>query len=759
MKRLLLLAVSATGILFIFQALHVQDVVAGLRGLDATMVVAALGFILLNNVLAVVRFGSLLHGFGYPPAVRPLVHAFAIGQISNLFLLNIVGQSLSRAAIMARTGIPFGVSVAATVAERLQAMALLGGAALASLLVLFRTIGFSLPDGGGYLLSLLGGAAAALAAVAVVTLRGVVHPGDLPRHLRRALALWPGVVLTLAAHVAMLGAYVCLLTGLGIEPGSPRIVAALVVVMFCASLPISFAGWGLRELGAAQALGAVGVDPVVAVAMAVAVGLLSLACSAAFAGLGTVLLLGDRRAGGLASDPPPPDERAGRWGRGTAGLTAVLTAALLFFQVRVPLAAGEVTVNMADVLALIGLGLFAHAAWERRSLAVLPGPVLAGLAILSALVLAGLLNGALRFGSNEWATVNRGLGWLVVLGYVAVGAAMVREAGEAGRLRILRAVVAAGTVVAGLQILLLGLVAAGAALPDGAVFVPLRGYAQNGNAFAMQMTVVLVLAIATRRLGGFGDRTAAFAAVVALTTTAIYLSTSRAFAAIGAGVLVAALATARPEARRTEAVAVGAAVAAVLLVVALPHVDRLLPVHSVAAVESLAGSGNRAFTVYQAPRVVAPSSDAERWQTIVDGLAIWRAHPVLGGGIGAYVEARTAAGAPIQVIHAVPVWLLAETGLAGAATGAAVLAAWTLAALRLRRAAPTAGVGFGLLAVLATFVAAGLVHDMAYQRIFWFALGLLAAVAGGGRISAPGGAGPVPDASVPVPTGSGFRGR
>jgi len=246
------------------------------------------------------------------------------------------------------------------------------------------------------------------------------------------------------------------------------------------------------------------------------------------------------------------------------------------------------------------------------------------------------------------------------------------------------------------------------------------------------MAVVLILAIATRRLGGFGDRTMAFAA--------IYLSTSRAFVAIGAGVLAAA-------------------VAAVLLVVALPHVHRLLPVHSVAALETAAGEGNRALTVYQALRITAPNSDAERWQTVVDGLAVWRAHPILGGGIGAYVEARTAAGASVQVIHAVPAWLLAETGLAGAAIGAAVLAVWTVAAVRLRRSAAVEGAGFGLLAVIGTFVAAGLVHDMAYQRIFWFALGLLAAVAGRARLTAPAGGGPAPAAIAPGPTGSGCRGR
>ena len=119
----------------------------------------------------------------------------------------------------------------------------------------------------------------------------------------------------------------------------------------------------------------------------------------------------------------------------------------------------------------------------------------------------------------------------------------------------------------------------------------------------------------------------------------------------------------------------------------------------------------------------AVESDAQRWQSTVLGFQAWLAHPIFGNGLGAFLLDREAAGLPALVIHSVPVWFLAEmgvVGLAGYVFFVASLLYCGISAL-LRQQAD----GRGLLIILASFVLMGFVHDIFYQRTFWFACSLV----------------------------------
>jgi len=69
-------------------------------------------------------------------------------------------------------------------------------------------------------------------------------------------------------------------------------------------------------------------------------------------------------------------------------------------------------------------------------------------------------------------------------------------------------------------------------------------------------------------------------------------------------------------------------------------------------------------------------SDAERLSTISDGYLLWSNYPVFGGGLGAYVADRVAAGMDAQVLHSVAIWFMAELGLVGLAAYVALLASF-----------------------------------------------------------------------------------
>jgi O-antigen ligase len=135
-------------------------------------------------------------------------------------------------------------------------------------------------------------------------------------------------------------------------------------------------------------------------------------------------------------------------------------------------------------------------------------------------------------------------------------------------------------------------------------------------------------------------------------------------------------------------------------------------------------------------RPMAAASDALRWESNLRGWEAWLRHPVLGGGLGSFLIERERGGLPGLVIHSVPIWFMAEMGLVGLAAYLVFVGglAWVGVAA-LARDVPHAR---SLLVVVAVFVVMSLVHDLLFQRPFWFVAGLLAVEAAAlARPSAP----------------------
>jgi O-antigen ligase len=239
----------------------------------------------------------------------------------------------------------------------------------------------------------------------------------------------------------------------------------------------------------------------------------------------------------------------------------------------------------------------------------------------------------------------------------------------------------------------------------------LEGYAQNSNAFAFQLLMALAVAIAAwEKPRQEVPRSWLIAAAILLVTLALARSRAGilcALATVAFAPVLGKLPARNWLTRRSLAVAALAAAAVVVLGIAFwGTIDRGL-------VEPLT----------HVLRPHADESDALRWQSTALGLQAWLRHPVFGGGLGTFLLDRETAGLPLVVVHSVPIWFLAEMGLVGlAAYGffVASLAAAGVAALRRHD-----GHARGLLIVVAVFVLMGLVHDIFFQRTFWFACGLM----------------------------------
>ena len=266
---------------------NLHELAFALGRIPTAALLGAGALVIISNMFAFARSGAVLSILGYRTGWHDLFIAFSSGNISNL-PLNVVGQSLTRAFVLERVGIPSSVTVMATYIERFLAAGLLFFFSLISLWLLFGRIDFDLDRGGGDVIFTIAAMAMVCGVLGLTVFRVQIQRGC-ASYARWLLKLWPSAILTILCHASGLGAYLVLLSNFDPQRVSTGMVAALVIVMFVTSLPVSFAGWGLRELSAASALGFIGISSEVSIAAAIVIGLLFLAVTGIFGAAGLLL--------------------------------------------------------------------------------------------------------------------------------------------------------------------------------------------------------------------------------------------------------------------------------------------------------------------------------------------------------------------------------------------------------------------------------------------------------------------------------------
>ena len=698
-----------------FRSIDLDEVGAALGGASPRYAALAFLLILLSTLVAMVRFRVLLGRFDFAPPWRSLFTAFSVGLLGNQFAFNVIGQSVGRAGILVTSGVPFAATVITTVVERIFAAAVLAIAGVAAGWFLLPHFGFGPAHRGIYFVYLVGGLAlVTLAALAVTHRRGVLAQSAVTA-LRGARRFWSVLLLTVLAHLLTLGGYIASLLALGLETPTLEAAGGLLIVMFAAALPISVSGWGIRELGAVAVLGAVGIEPSAAFAGAVVVGLLSLGVNLAFA---VPSLFFIARRGGRELPVGGTESLSSRWNERLVTACGMLAAVTIFFQARIQGENQLISVGVADVFALVGLGGIALMMIEARGrLAVLPRAFVGVLIAVSLLLGYGLLLGYVHFGANTWALVNRGLGWGIILGFAALGLSVALLDDRSNYRRLLRVFVAAGAAVAAIQLLLLIAQKLGFTPLKGAFQVPLRGFANNANAFAFQMTITAVAAIVAHHLGLLGPGRRWLTAVLFATGLAVLFSTSR--AGIVTFVLVLTLYVSfalPPERREALAITLRAAIAVAVASVVMTVLPFLTP-------------GAKGFELSLGRSMWHVQSNREHIQILLDGWNLWLDRPIFGNGLGAYVETRLAETGQVEVHHSVPMWLLSEMGIVGLGVGLVSFGFLVLSARRIMRTSTCRILGTGLMIALICWGFASQVHDFFYQRTFWFFVALAFGIA------------------------------
>lgn len=277
-RRAVRVVVSAVLLGAVFLMTEPGDLLGRLASLDSTPLFAALGLSVAQVVGSAWRWRFTAGRLGLDLPMTRAVPEYYLATFLNQVLPGGVVGDVSRAWRHAGAE-DVRASVEAVAFERLSGLLVMSTVAVLSAVLL-------LPDlGVGARAGLVFGVAALLGA-AVVAVRRLRDRSDAPqvlRDMRRALIDGMALPVQLATSAAVVCTYVAVfvLAGRAIQVEASSLLLAMLAapVLMTMLVPLTVAGWGLREAAAAGLWGAVGLSPVDGVAVSVAYGLIVLASS------------------------------------------------------------------------------------------------------------------------------------------------------------------------------------------------------------------------------------------------------------------------------------------------------------------------------------------------------------------------------------------------------------------------------------------------------------------------------------------------
>lgn len=198
-----------------------------------------------NICLAPFRLRAVTHRFGHQLALRTCAQAIVAAFAGGALGLSLPGQAGGCIGVLAARGVPAKSATAIFAVERVIALAILATLAVCA---------------GAWIYEYPASMVAAVIALVVVLA------------CARLLNLMLATSLTLVMQSAMALAWLALLWS---NAASANILAAAVLTMLSAAIPLGIAGFGPREVGAAAIFPVAGVDPASAIAAALLIGTLS----------------------------------------------------------------------------------------------------------------------------------------------------------------------------------------------------------------------------------------------------------------------------------------------------------------------------------------------------------------------------------------------------------------------------------------------------------------------------------------------------
>ena len=409
---------------------------------------------------------------------------------------------------------------------------------------------------------------------------------------------------------------------------------------------------------------------------------------------------------------------------------AVVAALLISIQIHTTLPVGTLglRVSLGDLLLPISLALLSargELRWRELSWRS-PGPEMLFLGAASLWLVIAIVHGRVQLGTwQSWAVLNRGLGWAMLIGYLAFGWAATagnRHAIERFGIKYyllffwFYCILSAALMIT-LSHRWFGLTTV--AEPTASAWEQtfglvtgtsrFQGLVVNPNAFGLLAVAALALQlpfVKSRRLFSFTGH------ILGLGISLFGLAWSFSLGSwLGAAAALTLLAVLRLVDYRALLLS---CVVAAGLTAALILFSKASPLPAV-------------YSTFDDPVALSGGvgSLRHRWSLLIETISLWREAPIVGAGVGTFLGRQVPTPAdPLATIHSSYLWLLAETGLLGLAVVGAFFFVVFRRLLRNSAATHDGELGAAGAALLFAFGAEAIALDALYQRHLWFIIGV-----------------------------------
>lgn len=286
------IAVSALLLWFLFASYDISDAVGRLGGLIPGFLALAVVAELVSIGLATWRWVLILHAVGAGLKFINALPIVYIGLFFNQILPSNLGGDVIRVWRVFKHGSELINAIGSVILDRV--VALLGLVLLVAAGLPFVSLLTDDPLLSRVLMAIVAATAAGFAVLLafdrILPLMEKILPQavlsnlsvlahDVRRYLLNPAASVPGIAISVVNHLVGVTLFYVLALALRIDIGFAACVVLIPPVVLFSMLPISLAGWGIREGSMIAALGFVGVPPSEALALSVTFGILYAATS------------------------------------------------------------------------------------------------------------------------------------------------------------------------------------------------------------------------------------------------------------------------------------------------------------------------------------------------------------------------------------------------------------------------------------------------------------------------------------------------
>lgn len=282
------LGLTAVTLFFVFRGIDRQMFARLVTTQSRALLIAAAFLILLQINFGGVRWGTVLSAIcaGRPPALLSVQAVFYTSTFFNCLPLGTVGGDIARVWLARRFALSIRQIVLSVLLDRILVVAALIILAVLTLPTIAHPLAAKASFAGVAIL--LAGVAGFLLLQPIERIAGrwrdvwlmstILRTAEELRRTVRRVGLFALVFALLSAASGALAAY-CISLSLGIQVGLTAMIAIMCFVSFVTALPISLAGWGVREVSLVSLLGLLGIDREAALILSVEFGIINILMS------------------------------------------------------------------------------------------------------------------------------------------------------------------------------------------------------------------------------------------------------------------------------------------------------------------------------------------------------------------------------------------------------------------------------------------------------------------------------------------------